>query len=74
MKIKITFKDPDCVHGSIKDALDSSRPDGLSDDEWETIREEREGKLDLSPFIEYSEYCTVEIDTEAKTAVVVPFK
>ena len=74
MKLKITFKDPDGVTDCVRDALNANRPEGLTDAEWETVREEREGDLDLSPFVEYKEYITVEIDTEKKTAVVVPFK
>lgn len=72
MKIRITFKDPDAVYEAVEEAINRSRPDGLSDDEWEDVKQIRREGLRLSPFIEYEEYCTVEIDTEAKTAVVVP--
>ena len=72
MKIRIHFKDPDAVSDAMDEAIKNSRPAGLSDSEWEAVKEDRMEKLSLKPFIEYQEYCTVEIDTEAKTAVVIP--
>lgn len=72
MKIRIQFKDPDAVSDAVDAAIDGSRPEGLSENEWEAVKEERREELTLRPFIEYQEYCTVEIDTEAKTAVVIP--
>jgi len=73
MKIRITFKDPDAVSDAIDDAFgDLKRPDGVDADEWGDIVESRKENLSLSPWIEWMEYCTVEIDTDAKTAIVVP--
>ena len=74
MKFRITLKDPDGVSDAITEAVESLRPPGLSDDEWEDIKDERERKLVYSRFIGYGEYVTIEIDTEKDTAVVVPFK
>ncbi len=72
MKITITFKDPDGVSNAVDEAINSSRPANLTDDDWEIVKESREDNLDLEPWIKYMEYCTVEIDTEAKTATVIP--
>jgi predicted nucleotidyltransferase len=72
MKIRITFKDPDAVYDAVEDAVKATRPAGLSDSEWEEIKENRIQELTLRPFVEWMEYCTVEIDTDAKTAVVIP--
>lgn len=75
MKIRILFKDPDAVSEAVDDAFKNlKRPDGVDEDEWEDIVQSRKEGLSLKPWIEYMEYCTVEIDTEAKTAIVVPRK
>ena len=72
MKITIHFKDPDAVQDAIDDAFKRlHRPAGLDDDEWDDIKESRRQSLSLKPWIEWMEYCTVEIDTDAQTAVVV---
>ena len=73
MKVKITFKDPDAVYEAIEDALaELPRPEGVTAGEWDEIKEGRRDDIDLMPFIEWQEYCTVEIDTEKKTSRVVP--
>lgn len=73
MKVTITFKDPDAVSDAIDDAIERMpKPEGLADDEWQEITERRRDALSLKPHILYGEYCTVEIDTDAGTAVVVP--
>lgn len=72
MKIRITFKDPDAVTDAVENAIKATRPDGLTDEEWTLVSEQRFGGLSLAPFIEFHEYCTVEIDTDARTATVVP--
>lgn len=74
MRLKITLKDPDGINEAIDDFVNANRPVGLSDEEWEDIREERAAKLRHSKFIEYGDYVTVSIDTEAGTAEVVPVK
>lgn len=76
MKIKITFKDPDGVYDRISDVvIDQLRNiEGITDDERETMEESRREGMNelLSKWIEYSEYITIEFDTEAGTAVVCP--
>lgn len=78
MKHRITFKDPDAPYKAIRDAArdELKKITGLSDDERESLEENRHGKLSelCSEWIEYGEYVTIEIDTEAKTAVVVKVK
>ena len=77
MKFKIQFKDPDGVYESIKDAVEDSLAGvghDLNEQELEDLmftREERTG-TDLKKWIKNGEYVTVEFDTEAGTAVVVP--
>lgn len=72
MKIRIHFKDPDGVADALADAVEKTRPEGLSETEWDDISLERREAINLNPFVEYNEYLTVEIDTDAKTAVVIP--
>jgi hypothetical protein len=72
MKFTITFKDPDGVGNSLKRVLDDSVA-GIADlEEREAAREIRADKLEtfLKPWVEFSEYLTVEFDTEAGTATV----
>ena len=74
MKINITLKDPDGFHDSIGDAIkDSLRTiEGLTDDEKEALEETRREEVNelLSKWVEYSEYVTIEFDTDAMTATV----
>lgn len=74
MKLKIVFKDPDGVFESIRDAVNNEvgKIAGLDDDERAVIAEDRMAKTDdaLGKWIKYSEYLTVEFDTDANTAVV----
>lgn len=63
MKFRITMKDPDGVFESIEDAVKADLPDRHY--EYEQM---------IKPWFRFSEYITVEIDTEAKTCVVVPPK
>lgn len=75
MKIKITFKDPDAVSDAIDQAFDlQQKPDGIDDDEWGDIIQSRKESLSLKPWVEWMEYVTIEIDTDAKTCVVVPLE
>lgn len=73
-KLRITLKDPDGINEAIDDFVKANRPTGLSDEEWEDIREERASKLRHSKFIEYGDYVSVEIDVDAGTAIVLPVK
>lgn len=74
MKIKITMKDPDGAQDSIDRAIKESVADieGLNDREREALIEVRSESLDLSRWLRYGEYVTIEIDTDAGTAIVVP--
>lgn len=58
MKVRITFKDPDAVYDALLYA-NKKHGDGKFDDSV------------LEPWIRWGEYCTVEIDTELNTAVVI---
>lgn len=76
MKLRITFKDPDVVDDAIKEAVSRSIAGlGLTDREEicalhearaESVREK------VAKWFEYGEYVTIEVDTDADTAVVVP--
>lgn len=60
MKIQMTFKSPDVVYNSLRDAgIDPNEPPIEVEDLLET-------------FIKYDEYVTIEFDTEQGTATVVP--
>lgn len=74
MKFKVTMKDPDTLHDAINDAVKADIEKlGLADeDEIEALHETRAEKVReiCSAWFECGEYLTVEIDTEARTAVV----
>ena len=74
MKFKITLKDPDGVYEAFRDAADSSTRDieGLNDLELLALAETRLKKLEerCKQWIQHGEYVTIEIDTDAGTAVV----
>ena len=76
MKIRITLKDPDGVWDSVADAAKESVATtiGLSNDERLSLLETRRASINkaLLPWIKYGEYVTIEIDTDAKTATVIP--
>lgn len=76
MKINITFKDPDGVYDSIREAVLDSLPEDISADEAEELKESRTEKVnrDLKKWLQYGECCRIEIDTEAGTAIVLPVK
>ena len=42
MKIRITFKDPDALHECVRNAIDATLPEGLSDDEREVLIDSRQ--------------------------------
>jgi len=67
MIIRVTFKDPDAVYDALYEVAKEQceNKDGIHS---------KIGELDeqLSKWIELSEYITIEFDTEAGTATVVP--
>ena len=74
MKFKVTMKDPDTLHDAIADAVKELSITELSDDEMEAVRETRKESIGniCAEWFSYGEYLTVEIDTDAKTCIVVP--
>lgn len=74
MKFTVTFKDPDGPYESIREAAANSLKGikGLSADERESLLETRIEELNeaCSKWFSYSEYVSIEIDTEADTATV----
>lgn len=74
MKVSIQFKNPDAVANAIREAVEREVEviNGLKGSERELIIDERCTEVDalLEKWIEWSEYVTVEFDTEAKTACV----
>jgi hypothetical protein len=76
MKLKIVFKDPDGVYECVRDAVQEALPEGLTDEEMEELLTSRtEGTFNaLRKWIEWKEYLSVEFDTEAGTATVLPVR
>jgi len=76
VKIRITMKDPDCEYGPVEDAVKAELESvpGLSKDEREALMETRceSARAKLDKWMKYGEYLTVEFDTEAGTATVIP--
>jgi len=78
MKFRITMKDPDgpyeCIQEAAKEMADAI--EGVESDEREGIQEARHNTLRnfADKWMEYGEYITVEFDTEAGTATVIPNK
>jgi hypothetical protein len=75
VKVQVTMKDPDVLYDAIADAVrdEVAKIPGLSDEEREAVCEARvEAVRKIADrWFEYGEYLTVELDTEAKTCVVV---
>jgi hypothetical protein len=88
MKFRVTMKNPDGLHRAVKEAAREAADMGadwrrdceaagnpVEGSNIEALDEQVEDLMDLaSTWFEYGEYLTVEIDTEAKTCVVVPRK
>lgn len=74
MKLKMTLKDPDGVYESIQEAAikELKAATGITQGERESLIESRHKAISEScrPWIKYGEYLTIEIDTDAGTAVV----
>ncbi len=79
MILRITLRDPDGVWESIDNVIRSAvRADclPLSEDEQEALVESRREQVNqsLGRWLDYGQYLTVEVDTEANTVRVVPVK
>lgn len=77
MKFRVTMKDPDTLTDAISDALDNDHehpPTGLSQDVLNVLWDQRKDRAYsiASKWFKYGEYVTIEIDTEAMTAIVIP--
>lgn len=76
MKFRVQFKDPDVVHDAAVEAAEAEleKMESLDQEEREQLLDSRAEKLTdfASTWVKYGEYITIEFDTEAKTAVVVP--
>lgn len=76
MKFTVTFKDPDVVHDAIERAIKASLEpqEGLDDEEVEAIVEQRMEEIEdsIKKWVKYSEYVTIQFDTDAGTAAVLP--
>ncbi len=72
MKIRLNLKDPDGVYNSVDEATKESVAEvqGVSDDEREELQKSRREEIEESirKWVRYSEYLSVEIDTDAQTA------
>ena len=75
MKFQVTMKDADTLHDSIVEAVAGTVGD-MPEDEKEVIMEIRIEKAEnvARKWFQYGEFLTVEIDTEAKTRVVLEVK
>lgn len=76
MKIKVTMKDPDTLGDAVDDAVrtEIARIDGLDAADREALfegRREKVGEL-AAKWFKWGEYLSVEIDTDAGTATVLP--
>jgi len=80
IRIQLTFKTPDVVEDALLDAFPKRKPN-YKTDEWEALSEEEEQERQdkmravrtvLAKWIRYGEYCTIDIDVDQQTAVVLP--
>lgn len=78
MKLRITLKDPDGVYRSIREAVSNQiySITGLNESEKALLEDKRHEVIaqKCEQWIQCEEYVTIEIDTEANTAVVVKLK
>ncbi|MEK6879049.1 MAG: hypothetical protein AABY22_05545 [Nanoarchaeota archaeon] len=76
MKFRVTLKEPDSFHDAIKFAAEKEFKSSFSGDEKEASADEikEEIKTFLEKWVRYSEYITVEFDTELGTATVCEIK
>lgn len=73
MEIVITLKDPDGVYESIRQDVEASLPEDLSERERDALAKVRQEEVSeaVSAWVKYGEYVTIKIDTKAGTAEVV---
>lgn len=73
MIFQVTMKDADVLYDAINEALDEDLKD-MDEDEAELLRDLRHEKLSevASKWFKYSEYLTVEIDSDKATIRVIP--
>lgn len=77
MKFQVTFKDPDAMSIHLAEVVKSSlamKTKDLTDHQLELLEEDELKLFEefTKPWIKWGEYVTVEFDTEAGTATVVP--
>lgn len=75
MKIVVHLKDPDGFSTALDEAVEASfKGSDLLKDEQEALTEIRQERLSkaMEKWVEYGEYVTIEFDTEAGTATVMP--
>lgn len=75
MKFRVTLKDPDGVYDSLDDAAKESAREVacINDGERKLIEEARRNAMSqfIDRWMSYSEYATIEFDTDAGTATLV---
>lgn len=77
MKFKVMLKDPDAFFEAVTDVIDVSlKGTTFSEDEFEALAEIWREKISesISKWVKFSECITIEFDTTAGTATVVPIK
>jgi hypothetical protein len=76
MKFRVTFKDPDGPYDDITEAATQQVKaiQGIDEEERESLIESKREKLAsfARKWLDCGEYVTIEFDTDAGTAVVVP--
>ena len=76
MKFRVRMKDPDTLGDACTEAAQAALKSvqGIDNDERESLVEGRAASLSefAAKWFKYGEYVTVELDTEAGTAIVVP--
>jgi len=75
MKIRVTMKDQDVLYDAIVDAVSETFIGMLGDEQYEAKNCRIEEVLEVArTWFKHNEYLRVEIDTDAKTCIVIPWK
>lgn len=77
MKFRVQLKDPDGFFDGVSDAIDASVESlDLDEEERDAVKERRRETVNsaLEKWVKYSEYVTLEFDTDAGTATVVALR